>query len=60
MEIPEYYSAKAVETIANESAAARAEREEGTADGVQPNIIAIMSDPTATCAYWAILKPIFR
>ena len=44
MEIPEYYSAKAVETIANESAAARAEREEGTADGVQPNIIAIMSE----------------
>ncbi|MGM9612956.1 MAG: LTA synthase family protein, partial [Butyricicoccus sp.] len=44
VDIPEYYSAKAVETIANESAAARAEREQDTAGGVQPNIIAIMSE----------------
>ena len=44
MEIPEYYSAKAVETIASESAAARAEQEQDTEGGVQPNIIAIMSE----------------
>lgn len=44
VEIPEYYSAKAVETIANQSAAARAEQEQNTEGGVQPNIIAIMSE----------------
>lgn len=43
-QIPEYYSAKAVETIADQSAAARAEQTEQTEAGVQPNIIAIMSE----------------
>lgn len=43
-QIPDYYSAKAVETIADQSAAARAEQTEQTEAGVQPNIIAIMSE----------------
>lgn len=43
MEFPEYYSAKAVETIADESAAARAARQQKTG-GVKPNIVAIMSE----------------
>lgn len=44
MEVPEYYSAKAVEDIATQSAASRAEQEQRNAGGVQPNIVAIMSE----------------
>jgi phosphoglycerol transferase MdoB-like AlkP superfamily enzyme len=44
MEIPEYYSAQAVETFATQSAAMLAEKQQNTEDGVQPNIIAIMSE----------------
>lgn len=44
-DIPEYYSAQAVETIANETAAQREEKEPVTASSdVKPNIIAIMSE----------------
>ncbi len=43
-QIPDNYSAKAVEVIAGQSAAARAEQAEQTETGVQPNIIAIMSE----------------
>lgn len=43
-QIPEYYSAKAVETIVDHSASARAEQAQQTEQGVQPNIVAIMSE----------------
>ena len=42
-QFPDYYSAKATRIVADESAAARAEREQKTG-GVKPNIIAIMSE----------------